>query len=188
MKKLNNKFLMLGLLFLPACSAIVGPRPTQESEWPFGDKNHVTIKSNDFEKMGKNATNPENKIEIYNDTPFDRYEILDIDGIQKGNIWFKKSDNNYIGYAFSIPQTDVQRKNHPPQGEDLTHAIYSRAQMFKENGKTKIIMEALQCDEKTKQKSHNCEFKSEGETWNAVFDAPKPLDKNAIVDFELEEK
>lgn len=179
---------MLGLLFLPSCSAIVGPMPTKESEWPFGDKNHVTIKSNDFDKMGNNATNPENKIEIYNDTPFDRYEIVDIGGTQKGNIWFKNGVNNYIGYAFSMPQTDAERMNHPPQGEDLTHAIYSRAQMFNENGKTKIIMEALQCDDVTKQKSHNCEFKKEGETWNAVFDAPKPEDKNAIVDFELEEK
>ncbi len=179
---------MLGLIFLPSCSAIVGPMPTKESEWPFGYKDHVTIKSYDFEKMGKNETNPENKIEIYNDTPFDRYEIADKGGIEKGNIWFKKGANNYVGYAISMPQTDEERINHPPRGEDLTHAIYSRAQILTENGKTKITMEALQCDEITKQKSRNCEFMSELETWNAVFSAPKPSEKDAIIDFELDDK
>lgn len=185
MKKINNKFLMLGLLFLPACSAIVGPRPTQESEWPFGDKNHVTIKSNDFEKLGKVDANPENKIEIFDDTPFDRYEIADKDGIQRGNIWFKKGPNDYIGYAFSIPNTDEDKLKHPPHEEELTHAIYSRAKFVKQNDKTKIIIEALGCDEATKEKSHNCEFKTVGETWNAVFSALKPNDKNDIIDFEL---
>ena len=60
--------------------------------------------------------------------------------------------------------------------------------MLTENGKTKITMEALQCDEITKQKSRNCEFMSELETWNAVFSAPKPSEKDAIIDFELDDK
>lgn len=188
MKKLNSKILMLGLIFLPACSAIVGPRPTQESEWPFGEKDYVTIKSNDFEKLGKNEINPENKIKIYNDTPFDRYEIADKEGIQKGNIWFKKGLNDYIGYAFSLPDTDEGKLKHPPQGEELTHAIYSRAKFVKDNNKISIIIEALGCDDTTKEKANNCEFKTEGETWNAVFSAPKPNDKNDIIDYELDNK
>lgn len=161
---LKKLAIIYSFLSLSACSAVVGPVPQAVNDWPFGNKNHVTLTT--IESNGRKLQeNEKSTIEIYkNSNKPNNYVYSTKQNSVNGNIWFKNIDNNgKYGLAITTavygnPDNSLSYKKAPDN-----QAIYSVGTLSKNLLQQKIELKLYDCAE-----DNGCVFTDEAKAWDRV--------------------